>query len=288
MNVDNFMVRNKRRLVEKYQAKSAWSTLDAAALGELSGEVAGLPSELDPEDQESKRFDLLVLKLQLAVLTSDPIVARLGEQVKGIAALLEEKSSIPLVQQQLALIQDLQSDEWWENVTADMLENVRRRLRGLIKLIDKQQRKPIYTNFEDQLGTEDHRERRTSRLHIVVGEDEITIEARANAALSMMAESRPTPVEITRGEVGAPRRIRTYDHRIRSPVLYPTELGARGRERPRGLSSLTRASSRRSRGSDRSRSKKTLTLVSRPVPSLLLDFGLFRGRLPQICGYSSN
>ncbi len=155
MNVDNFVVRHKRRLVGKYQAKSAWSTLDAAALGELSGEVAGLPSELDPEDQESKRFDLLVLKLQLAVLTSDASVVRLSEQVKGIAALLEEKSSIPLVQQQLALIQDLQSDEWWEDVTADMLENVRRRLRSLIKLIDKRERKPIYTNFEDQLGTEE-------------------------------------------------------------------------------------------------------------------------------------
>ena len=28
-------------------------------------------------------------------------------------------------------------------------------------------------------------------------------------------------------EVGAPRRIRTYDPRIRSPMLYPAELGAR-------------------------------------------------------------
>ena len=27
--------------------------------------------------------------------------------------------------------------------------------------------------------------------------------------------------------MGAPRRIRTYDPRIRSPMLYPAELGAR-------------------------------------------------------------
>ena len=35
-----------------------------------------------------------------------------------------------------------------------MLENVRRRLRSLVKLIEKQQRKPIYTDFEDLMGSE--------------------------------------------------------------------------------------------------------------------------------------
>jgi hypothetical protein len=33
--------------------------------------------------------------------------------------------------------------------------------------------------------------------------------------------------EIRRRVLGAPRRIRTYDPRIRSPMLYPAELGAR-------------------------------------------------------------
>src|SRR3990172_6557750 len=35
-----------------------------------------------------------------------------------------------------------------------MLETVRRRLRLLVKLIEKQQRKPIYTDFEDEIGGE--------------------------------------------------------------------------------------------------------------------------------------
>ena len=35
-----------------------------------------------------------------------------------------------------------------------MLETVRRRLRSLVKLIEKQQRKPIYTDFEDLMGDE--------------------------------------------------------------------------------------------------------------------------------------
>lgn len=59
-----------------------------------------------------------------------------------------------MVNQQLALILDLQTDEWWQDVTVQMLENVRKRLRLLIKLIDKQKRKPIYTDFEDEMGEE--------------------------------------------------------------------------------------------------------------------------------------
>ena len=35
-----------------------------------------------------------------------------------------------------------------------MLENVRKRLRVLVKLIEKRRRKPVYSDFEDQMGTE--------------------------------------------------------------------------------------------------------------------------------------
>ena len=79
---------------------------------------------------------------------------RLRDQVKAIAGLLEEKSAIPMIRHQMALIQDVQTDEWWQDVTIPMLEAVRRRLRDLVKLIEKQKRKPIYTDFEDQMGAE--------------------------------------------------------------------------------------------------------------------------------------
>lgn len=154
MNLDNFVVRPRRRIVEKYAKPEAWTVLTPEALSELSHEVAGLPSELDPEGEEAKRFDLLVLNLQLAMLRSEPGFVRLRDQVKAIAGLLEEKSAIPTVRNQMALIQDVQTDEWWQDVSIPMLEGMRRRLRDLIKLIEKQKRKPIYTDFEDEMGGE--------------------------------------------------------------------------------------------------------------------------------------
>jgi type I restriction enzyme R subunit len=54
----------------------------------------------------------------------------------------------------MALIHDVQTDEWWQDVTVPMLEGMRRRLRDLIKLIEKSKRKPIYTDFEDEMGGE--------------------------------------------------------------------------------------------------------------------------------------
>ena len=154
MNLDNFVVRPKRRLIEMYAKPEAWQVLSNEARSELGHEVAGLPSELASEDEEAKRFDLLILKLQLAVLRVEPSFERLRDMVKSIASALEEKAIIPMVKPHLPLIQDLQTDEWWQDVTTPMLEHARKQLRALVKLIDKLQRKPIYTDFEDEIGAD--------------------------------------------------------------------------------------------------------------------------------------
>jgi len=154
MNIENFIVRPKRQLVEKYNNPETWRSLSEQDLTELSQEIAGLPAQTEPEAEEIKRFDILILKLQLTILRSHSSFTRLRDQVKAIANLLEQKSSIPLVQAQLELIQEIQTDEWWQDITLPMLEAVRKRLRSLVKLIEKQQRQPIYTNFEDEMGDE--------------------------------------------------------------------------------------------------------------------------------------
>lgn len=154
MNLDNFIVRPHRRLVEKYSKSEAWTALAKEAVAELSHEVAGLPTQLDPEKEEAKRFDFLALKLQLARYSGDPGFERLRDRVKEIAGLLAEKDAIPMVREQMPLIQDVQGEEWWQDVTVAMLETMRRRLRGLVQFIEKGHRKPVYTDFEDAIGAE--------------------------------------------------------------------------------------------------------------------------------------
>ena len=152
MNTDNFVVRPHRRVVEKFREPATWEELGADEFDELDHVLAGLPNELDPEDETAKRFDLLMLKLQLATITRDFSFERLRDQVKEIASRLDDKRTIPMVNEQLELILDLQQDEYWTDITLPILEDVRKRLRDLVKFIDKQQRRLIYTDFEDELG----------------------------------------------------------------------------------------------------------------------------------------
>lgn len=156
MNLDNFVVRPQRRAVERFATAEAWDALTPEAIGELARDAAGLPAEIDPEPEEAKRFDLLVLNLQLALLRSEPAFKRLRDQVMRIAGLLEEQPAIPMIREQTPLVQDLQTEEWWKDVTVPMLEGVRRRLRGLVALIEKKRRKVLYTDFVDVMGPEQH------------------------------------------------------------------------------------------------------------------------------------
>ena len=112
---------------------------------------------------------LLMLRLQLAVLRADPVFAKLRDQVISIADALEAQSSIPMIQERLELIQEIQTDEYWQDITAPMLEIIRRRLRELIKLIEKAKRNRIYTAFLDEIGP-------TAEIEIVTAVAEIDFE----------------------------------------------------------------------------------------------------------------
>ena len=154
MNVNNVVVRPHRRLVERFSDAGAWTDLDVGALSDLATHVAGLPAELDAEPEEAKRFDLLVLSTELALLRTEPGLPRLSQQIRHIADLLEGYPSIPAVAKELALIAEVQTDEWWTDVTLPMLESLRRRLRLLVPFIERTKRKVVYSNFEDQIGVE--------------------------------------------------------------------------------------------------------------------------------------
>jgi len=243
MNIDNFVVRPKRRLIEKYAKPEAWTELTEDALHELALEVAGLPSEQEAEDEEAKRFDLLILNLQLALLRTEPAFDRLSRQVKTIAGALEELASIPMVQQQIVLIQDIQSDEWWQDVTVEILEIVRKRIRLLVKLIDKLNRKLVYTDFDDQMGTETEvvlpsfvssggfeRFRVKARAFLKEHENHMTIhKLRMNKALTQMDIEELERMLVTNG-IGAPEDLQKARETSHGLGLFVRSLVGMDRE----------------------------------------------------------
>jgi type I restriction enzyme R subunit len=152
MNLDNFVVRPHRAAVERFGAADAWASLTPAD-SEALLRLAGLPSSVRDDDEDAKRFDLLLLHRQLAQLDGDALLAeRLREAVQGIAGALLGRTAIPSVAAQAVLLEVVAGDEWWVDVTIPMLEEARRKLRGLVRFIDKTRRNPVYTDFADTLG----------------------------------------------------------------------------------------------------------------------------------------
>lgn len=153
MTLDNVIVRPHRRAVEKFSAASAWESLSTDDAAEVVA-LAGLPSAVIDSDVNAKRFDLLVLRAQLAVLEDD---ARALDDVRAkaqaICSNLLGKDAIPAVKAQLMLLEAVAGDEWWVDVTLPMLELARTRLRSLVTFVTTEARAPIYTDFKDTLST---------------------------------------------------------------------------------------------------------------------------------------
>lgn len=151
MNTTNFLVRPHLELVERYRTPAAWETINIGDLAALGDRVAKLPTQLEPEHEDAKRFDVVMLTAELALLRGEPF-ERQRQVVMQIAAALEDQQAIPAIAQQLELIQDIQHDEWWVDITYPMLEQARKNLRLLVPLIERTKKNIVYTSFVDEQG----------------------------------------------------------------------------------------------------------------------------------------
>ncbi len=159
MESQNFMVRRHRAAVEEFSVRERWDKLNPQDL-KTATTLAPLPHGLPTENPRIKRFDLICLNIQLAILddrfsegdaTRSGLVA-LQDQVRDLLGNLEEKRTIPTVKAQLPLITSAQTAEWWLDVTPIEIESLRVNLRDLMQFVDRQAASIIYTDFQDKLG----------------------------------------------------------------------------------------------------------------------------------------
>ena len=147
MNRDNFIVRMHLEAVNRFRERPAWEHPSEAERQQLHRDVAGLPSEIETDDIESRMFDLtaLSMKAQLALAENDMgVLEGHRKRIVEIAMLLEEKSAIPAVKAQLGYLASLQESGFWQGINLNGLEDLRLRLRGLVAFLDKKKRKTSY------------------------------------------------------------------------------------------------------------------------------------------------
>ena len=152
MNRENFIVRMQLEAVERFRQLDSWQQLSTADIEILQSDVAGLPSEIETDDIESRLFDLTALKMQLAFAEGETgTFEQHRRRVVEIVMLLEEKTTIPAVAAQLAYLASVQDNAFWEGIGLDGLEELRLRLRGLVPFLDRNSRTIVYTDFQDEI-----------------------------------------------------------------------------------------------------------------------------------------
>ena len=145
---DNFAVRQHLRYVEKYSTETGYQCLTYEDTRIVRDEVAPL---IQPDDDEASavRFDALLYRLELAYLLGKKDNRARGDLMKRVSG-IAGVANIPEIQAQTDFIQRLLNTDYVERAGIEELEEIREKLRDLMKYIPKSY--PKYrTNFEDDL-----------------------------------------------------------------------------------------------------------------------------------------
>ncbi|WP_427901796.1 DEAD/DEAH box helicase family protein [Metalysinibacillus jejuensis] len=149
LNDENFRVRQYLQYVHKYQNADSWQALSVVQTNEIKENVSPLIVPIE-DDELAKRFDLLMLTIELANLQSNNATKPI-RKVVDTAEALAKLGTIPQVLAQRDVIEEVRTTEFWERANIADLERVRVALRDLIRYIERSNQKIYYTNFQDEV-----------------------------------------------------------------------------------------------------------------------------------------
>ncbi len=132
MDSKGIEVRDKRKELELLSNRDTVAQFAAATKADLFSIAAPLMQWRNVRgDEDAYRFDLLVARLEEAVLKGSPRVVDLKATVEAEVALLM-KNQNP-VKAKAEAIRSVESKEFWVTVTVPKLEEIRGELRGIMK-----------------------------------------------------------------------------------------------------------------------------------------------------------
>ncbi len=166
LDQDRFVVRKELRYVTEYCHRARWDNISRGDWSDIKEHLAHLDVPDAGDDELARRFDVLMLSFQLALLGGFKSFEKYVINVSSTARALMKKQNIPAVGAQLKLLNDLQSEIFWNAVNFKRLDDIRQALRDLIKFLDRDQQVDVYTHFEDEIKTDAIQERDVINTHI--------------------------------------------------------------------------------------------------------------------------
>lgn len=151
LDIKTYAVKAKLAFVEKYKTLENWYSLSKPTVRDIQEHISPLirfQSE-DEIEEDALRFDINMMGLQEQRLTKDPEQELSVTRIKRIAEGLFKKRNVEAIKEKEALIRSMLKDEYWATVTLPQLESIRKELRDLVRFVDKEQKRIIYTNLTD-------------------------------------------------------------------------------------------------------------------------------------------
>lgn len=151
LNRNSFVVKAVLQEVDTFSKREKWDSLSPADIAIVFDKLT-LLAEPDDPDEDARRFDLLMLNFMLSFIEGNADVYRYTSNVKSISKNLLKKTNLPLVKQKEGLLKTITTEDFWKkSVSVVALENIRIEIRNLIRLLEKEKRVIVYSNFEDKL-----------------------------------------------------------------------------------------------------------------------------------------
>ena len=147
---DIVSVRLQKQYVEKFRHKDSFNLLSEMDKYELTKFIAPLITSTDT-DEYAKRFDNFMYGFMLANIEQLPTMNYMKGQLLLTAELLEKKAAIPQIQQKMTLIKEIQTDDFWDNMSILIMEMIRKELRDLMQFLQggDHPKPKIFTKLED-------------------------------------------------------------------------------------------------------------------------------------------
>lgn len=174
-------VRERWESVSRFKQPDNWQYLSLVDVEILKEDISPLLVK-SQSDEGAKRFDVLVLTVELSLVNDQVKGKRSIRNIIAIAQALKEKSVIPQIQEKMETIDMVLSEAFWENMTMDGLERVRIELRKLVKFIFGQQRRSFEVDIEDEV------------IDQGVAEEMASFTTYRQRVLEYLAENRNLPV----------------------------------------------------------------------------------------------
>lgn len=148
LNDSHISVRAKWEEVSHFKEPSSWVYISELDTLTLKNDIAPLLVK-NTLDENAKRFDVLMLAIELSMLDNEANAGNAVSNVQLVAARLQEKASIPQIQAKMSTINEVLNPLCWENADLRWLEKVRNDLRDLAKFLIGDGRKWFTVDIED-------------------------------------------------------------------------------------------------------------------------------------------